>query len=90
MTTQRAHHETIRCACLCGRRTKSPAKDGWLELFDWSVVSGDDPRPADAATLWFASARCCWRYGEQVIAADLCGQVSGEANERLAQGETAA
>lgn len=83
----RAHHETIKCADLCGKRTKTPVKDGWLELFDWSVIDADDPRPPAAATLWFASARCCWLYGERVIAADLCGQVSGEAQERQARGE---
>jgi len=62
---------TIHCTDGCGRRSKSPATDRWFETFDWSVMSADDPRPPEAATLWFAEANCCWRYGASVVAADL-------------------
>jgi hypothetical protein len=84
---KRAHHETIRCPDGCGRRTKHPATEKWLELTDWGVLSADDPRPPEAATTWFATARCLWQYGERILIADLGAAISGEAQERQARGE---
>lgn len=83
MNGHRVQHQIIHCADSCGKRTKSPAKDGWLELFDWGVISADDPRPPEAATLWFFRARCVWQFGERVLSADLAAQISEEANHRI-------
>lgn len=69
---------TLHCPCTCGRRTKDPCGDKWFETFDWSVISADDPRDASAAQLWFASARCCWRYGQMVLLADLSSAAGGD------------
>lgn len=86
MNKQRVQHQVIHCPDQCGKRTKTPAQDGWLELFDWSVINADDSRGPEAATLWFFRARCVWQYGERVLIADLGAQISGEANERIAAG----
>lgn len=71
MKQQRHHHATVHCADNCGRRTKHPAAEKWLELTDWGVLSADDPRPAECAITWFATARCLWQYGERALSADL-------------------
>lgn len=76
----------MTCPDGCGKRTTTPTTDGWVELFDWSVISADDPRPPEAARLWFATLRCCWQYGERVLIADLGARISGEHQERVAAG----
>lgn len=73
----------MKCPDGCGKEAAYPREAGWVEVFDWSVISADDSRHPDEATLWFATLRCCWQYGERVLIADLGAAVSAEANERI-------